>query len=137
MKRQTHYTGVSVSWLTLIRGKGVNLLTNTFSNHSKSITGCISILKTNNTMRRTIITMAALALLTSCGREAESISQSSNSNFTVELLFEVDGCKVYRFQDCNRYHYFTNCKGETATLERHGKNNYLQSEITTAITDKP
>ena len=46
-----------------------------------------------------------------CKREAQQEVQSTNSNFQVELLFEVDGCKVYRFIDCAEVRYFTTCKG--------------------------
>ncbi len=33
-------------------------------------------------------------------------------DYNVRFLFEVDGCRVYRFEDA-RYVYFTNCKGTT------------------------
>ena len=36
----------------------------------------------------------------------------NNKDYTVEYLFEHDGCKVYRFKDGNYYVYFTNCNGE-------------------------
>jgi hypothetical protein len=47
---------------------------------------------------------------------------TNDSNFHVELLFEVDGCKVYRFQDYYS-RYFTNCKGSTqwTDVRQHGK----------------
>jgi len=36
----------------------------------------------------------------------------NNRTYTVDFLFEHDGCKVYRFYDAGNYVYFTNCKGE-------------------------
>jgi Domain of unknown function (DUF4884) len=36
----------------------------------------------------------------------------NNASYTVEYLFEHEGCKVYRFYDRGRYIYFTNCNGE-------------------------
>jgi|LakMenEpi03Aug12_release.lakeMendotaPanAssembly.Ray.scaffolds.fasta_scaffold557286_2 hypothetical protein len=53
-------------------------------------------------------------IFASCKREAQKQVQSTNSNFNVELLFEVDGCKVYRFRDGENYKYFTNCKGSVS-----------------------
>ena len=40
----------------------------------------------------------------------------NNNTYTVEYLFEHDGCKVYRFRDHGQYVYFTNCRGETTAL---------------------
>ena len=32
--------------------------------------------------------------------------------YQVKLLFDIDGCKVYSFQDGSSYNYFTNCNVE-------------------------
>lgn len=45
----------------------------------------------------------------SCQKEALLIQQSNNKLFTVSLLFEFEGCKVYRFEDSGNPHYYTNC----------------------------
>jgi hypothetical protein len=57
----------------------------------------------------------------SCKREAERQVVVTNANFKVELLFEVDGCKVYRFND-NGYKYFTTCKGNVSWDETTTQN---------------
>jgi hypothetical protein len=36
----------------------------------------------------------------------------NNATYTVDYLFEHEGCKVYRFYDRGNYIYFTNCNGE-------------------------
>ncbi len=40
----------------------------------------------------------------------------NNSDYTVEYLFEHEGCKVYRFKDHSSagtyYVYYTNCNGD-------------------------
>lgn len=61
-------------------------------------------------------------IFASCKKEAQQQVQSTNSNFQVELLFEVDGCKVYRFLDGD-YKYFTTCKGSVSwnTTQSAGK----------------
>lgn len=34
---------------------------------------------------------------------------------SVTLILDEDGCKVYRFYDAMRWHYFTNCDGTIST----------------------
>lgn len=48
-------------------------------------------------------------LLVACGRR-EGIEQvrTNNQVIEVELLFEHEGCKIYRFYD-GRYGYYTKC----------------------------
>ena len=66
--------------------------------------------------------LLSLALLsTACMKQPHSTSQTNNPEFQVQLLFEHDGCKVYRFVDYH-YSYFTNCKGSTEWTEPCGKN---------------
>lgn len=67
------------------------------------------------------IIMIAL-VLSACGKiEAES-TQQAGIGATVEKLFTVDGCTVYRFNDNGYRRYFTNCKGSTEWRENCGKN---------------
>jgi hypothetical protein len=50
-------------------------------------------------------------------RPIERFSPSNNESYNVDYLFEHDGCKVYRFFDRGHYVYFTNCTGETVSME--------------------
>ncbi len=61
------------------------------------------------------LTICALALLalTGCVKSAESTSQTTNDHFQVEMLFENDGVKVYRFDDVGRYVYYVDARGNT------------------------
>ena len=59
-------------------------------------------------------------LLNGCTRTAERLAKVSNKEFQVEQLFEVDGCKVYRFNDGGAERYFTNC-GQAFWREGCGK----------------
>ncbi len=54
---------------------------------------------------------------------------ANNQTYTVEYLFEHDGCKVYRFYDRGNYVYFTNCKGEAIA-----KNDSIEIRSTTKVT---
>ena len=59
-----------------------------------------------------ILLLIAIALIfTSCKKDEKEELRTNNAEFKVGLLFEVDGCKVYRFYDGGRARYFTNCNG--------------------------
>jgi len=47
----------------------------------------------------------------------ESTKAVNNKTYTVEYLFEHDGCKVYRFMDGGHFVYFTNCKGDVTSIK--------------------
>lgn len=73
----------------------------------------------------------AVILFAGCAKEAKETVKADNANFSVELLFEVDGCKMYRFYDNGRYRYFSNCKGSTQWSESCGKNCTTDFSIST------
>lgn len=50
---------------------------------------------------------------------------SNNDTYQVSYLFEHEGCKVYRFYDRQHYVYFTNCNGETTSIERDSTENRI------------
>ena len=68
-------------------------------------------------MKKLFVLAIGVMLLASCQGEAQSSTQEGD--YQVELLFEKDGVKVYRFYD-NRYHYFTS-RGETISTYQSGK----------------
>lgn len=79
----------------------------------------------------TVITFLVLLFLLSCTKGAKEEILTNNDSFKVELLFEVEGCKVYRFIDGGRNRYFTNCQGAVSWAEKQGKNNTMDMEVTT------
>jgi hypothetical protein len=42
--------------------------------------------------------------------------EQGHAKATAGVLFEIDGCKVYRFTD-ERYHYFARCQDRVSVLE--------------------
>ncbi|MDR1091238.1 MAG: DUF4884 domain-containing protein [Prevotella sp.] len=54
--------------------------------------------------------------LSSCAAPIYSKPAGNNQGYTVDYLFEHDGCKVYRFQDRGKYVYFTNCTGNVTGI---------------------
>jgi hypothetical protein len=54
-------------------------------------------------------------LLTGCTSDPVGTNATNNKNFTVDLLFENDGCRVYRFADGGQLVYYANCGARTQT----------------------
>lgn len=67
--------------------------------------------------------------LSGCAKDPMSTERTDNSNITVDLLFEKDGVKVYRFTDSGRSIYYTDARGSTqwSTTHSNGKNNYSET----------
>lgn len=62
-----------------------------------------------------LILFAMLVLsFTGCERSAPKPPPTATEVFRVELLFETDGCKVYRFRD-GYDQYFTTCEGSVTS----------------------
>lgn len=55
---------------------------------------------------------------------------STNPEFQIELLFEKDGCKMYRFYD-GHYIYWSDCSGNVSYQYKSGKNNVVKSDCQT------
>ena len=70
--------------------------------------------------------------ITGCAKGSIGIHQTNNSNFTVEFLFEYDGCRVYRFDDNGATHYFTKCvnSSESSTLQNLDKDTNAEDNKT-------
>lgn len=64
--------------------------------------------------------LALTALTLSCMAPAQKVLQGTNEKVKVELLFEVDGCKVYRFYDGpearGNARYFTKCQDSNSSV---------------------
>jgi hypothetical protein len=54
-------------------------------------------------MKKLILCILALA---ACNKPYQECRNTTNDNFQVELLFEVDGIRMYRFKDRFEYKYF-------------------------------
>ncbi len=71
----------------------------------------------NNFMKK-YFPLFILLIFSACKGTQKPVSSEkpvNNNTYTVEYLFEHEGCKVYRFFDQGNYVYFTNCNGEAIT----------------------
>ena len=69
---------------------------------------------------KTSILIAVFTLFFSCKVIQKPVSRvvpSDNATYTVDYLFEHEGCKVYRFVDHGNYVYFTNCNSDVTSIE--------------------
>jgi hypothetical protein len=78
----------------------------------------------NSILKGILATTIVLVFFTSCYKDSQSKVTRGN-NIPVELLFEQDSVKVYRFYD-GGYHYFTT-RGETMTTQRKGKTSHEEN----------
>lgn len=81
------------------------------------------------------IALISLLALSACSAEPMETTSTTNPEVPVSLLFEKDGCKVYRFYD-TRTHYFVKCENSssdsTISTEHCGKGCVRDSEINTS-----
>ncbi len=69
-----------------------------------------------------VLAIAAVGLF-GCLEDPVSGGRSSNSKIYVGLLFEHEGCRVYRFTDGGRSHYYARCLSSSVeTFETHSEN---------------
>lgn len=84
-----------------------------------------------------ILLFLAGMTMTGCEEQPHMVEQrlaTSNPDVPVELLFEHDQCKLYRFYDreTGRIVYYSNCQGGTTWTEPCGKGCTHQVQVPTS-----
>ena len=81
-----------------------------------------------------LLTFLVVVLISSVSDNPEPKETIQNGDYKLELLFEQNGCKMYRFHDNGRYVYWSDCQGKTELeyKESNGKTN--SSEYQETIT---
>lgn len=77
------------------------------------------------TMKKLLLISILGLTITSCVNDPIS-SSKEGVGIKVDLLFEKDGIKMYRFSDNGRYHYYTN-RGEAISTQQSGKTTYQEN----------
>lgn len=79
-------------------------------------------------MKALFISLFCLIALSGC-ESRQPISVESQGDYQVELLFEKDGCKVYRFTDYGRNVYWSNCAGRLSYTTGDKSPQEIQTEV--------
>jgi hypothetical protein len=66
-------------------------------------------------MKATLLLLAAILTISCARSKPKEKHLPDGTDIEVELLFEHDGCKVYRFWD-KQYIYYTDCRGQTQSF---------------------
>jgi hypothetical protein len=77
------------------------------------------------TMKKLLLISILGLTITSCVNDPIS-SSKEGLDMEVDLLFEKDGIKMYRFFDNGHFHYYTN-RGETITNQQSGRTTYQEN----------
>lgn len=77
----------------------------------------------------------ALLLLVAagCAKEPVSKEETSNPEVGVDILFDYDGCRMYRFHDAGEYRYFARC-GQQVTVAWSDSKTQSNGKTTTTYT---
>lgn len=86
-------------------------------------------------MKKLALAVSIMAAAVSCRKPAQSVSKAGD--IELELLFEHDGCRMYRFIDGGRAVYWSDCRGRTEYTRDLGDYKTGHSyETEQAITDQ-
>lgn len=81
-------------------------------------------------MKRISLFLFCCIIICGCAKQPKETRQTDNPEVPVELLFEHDGYKIYRFYDDGRYHYYVTPIGSTITDQSAGKTTYPENVVT-------
>lgn len=76
-------------------------------------------------MKKLLLILILGLTINSCTHDPISSSREG-LDMEVDLLFEKDGIKMYRFFDNGHFHYYTN-RGETISTQQSGKTTYQEN----------
>jgi hypothetical protein len=91
--------------------------------------------KTLNKLILAIVLSSIFFFMIGCQRDCKATVATDNPNFHVVLLFETDGCKVYRFSDSGYTLYFTTCQGSVQYADKYGTHR-IETTIMPDTTNK-
>lgn len=75
-----------------------------------------------------VAAVAFLSLVSSCREEPIKTERTEVNGIKLDLLFEKDGCKVYRFYDGQAV-YWSDCRGNIEYDYKSGKAAYKQQTL--------
>lgn len=81
-----------------------------------------------------LLTFLIVAFVNSFSEEDKPKETIQNGDYKLELLFEQNGCKMYRFHDNGRYVYWSDCQGKTEIEHKESNGKTNSSEYQETIT---
>ena len=84
-------------------------------------------------MKAILTLLIALLIFTSCNDYGKPQQTTFHGDFQLELIFEKDSCKMYRFFDAGHAVYWSTCAGRVQedhwhqTSKNSGHRDYMQS----------
>lgn len=83
-------------------------------------------MKFNTATFRCLLVAAPALLMCGCLKKGQQVEQTTNAEIKMELLFEKDGCKIYRFVDAGHAVYWTDCRGKVESVysQSNGKSSH-------------
>jgi hypothetical protein len=85
-----------------------------------------------NTKKWILPALLLITLFFGCMNEPREKIQ--NGDFTVEFLFEQNGCKMYRFEDGGRFVYWADCEGRVVSSYKSKSHKTQTTKSIEAIT---
>lgn len=64
-----------------------------------------------------VLSVVVAVALAGCEKPAQEQQRTTNAQVGVELLFEHDGCRIYRFWDVGHPRYFARCERASGHVE--------------------
>ena len=86
-------------------------------------------------MRISVIAVALASFVCGCSETAVETRKTSNPAISVDLLFEHQGVKIYRFHDGDRTLYYADARGKTAWEVSKGKHGTDRYQVETVEGD--
>lgn len=83
-----------------------------------------------------VIIIGCIVLIAFLNRKNKPKEKKYINHFQLELLFEEDGCKVYRFLDGENYVYWSNCTGSIESRSERQIGRTIRTEKTQSFTNQ-
>ena len=81
-----------------------------------------------------LLTFLVVALINSVSDNPEPKETIQNGDYKLELLFEQNGCKMYRFYDGGHWVHWSDCQGKTEREYKKSNGKTSSSEYQETIT---
>ncbi len=83
-----------------------------------------------------LLIIVAVFIFAGCGKDPIKTANTNNKEIKVEIMFEYDGCRMYRFDSGGRNIYYARCGSDVTTswtetetqVHSNGKSTYTTTQ---------